>query len=182
MKKVIVTLPLFLIFLSHGLLFGQQVEKIEVPAGVVYNYCDSITYENSKRLIKQNLSDNEDYSLIDNVMFVGPVLWSRFKDIKSLQNIKGGNTTLFVDDKKLSAKLTQDLEDSKRVWGELRREIAGKKFILRKARAKELQYYWAVISFDIDEPLVIVETDKESYILNISPKTMKLLWLDQAPQ
>jgi len=89
---------------------------------------------------------------------------------------------LFVDDKKLSAKLTQDLEDSKRVWGELRREIAGKKFILRKARAKELQYYWAVISFDIDEPLVIVETDKESYILNISPKTMKLLWLDQAPQ
>jgi len=181
MKKEILTLPLFLICLSNGLLFGQGIEKIEVPSGVVYNYCDSITYENAKSIVTQNLSDNEAYALIDQIMFVGPVLWARFKEIKSLKNIKGGNTTLLVDDKKLSAKLTQDIVDGKKVWDEFRREIDGKKFILRKASARELQYYWSVISFDIDEPLVIVETGKERYILNINPETMKLLWLDQAP-
>lgn len=180
MKKYILTLPLFLI-LSNGLLFGQQIEKIEVPSGVVYNYCDSVTYENAKSIIKQNLSDAEEYSLIDQILFVGPVLWARFKDIKSLKNIKGGNTTLLVDDKKLSAKLTQDIADGKKVWDEFRREIGEKKFILRKASPKELRYYWSVISFDIDEPLVIVETDKERYILNIIPGTMKLVWLDQVP-
>jgi hypothetical protein len=41
--------------------------------------------------------------------------------------------------------------------------------------------YWSVISFDIEEPLVIIETTQERYILNINPKTMKLIWLDQAP-
>jgi hypothetical protein len=86
-----------------------------------------------------------------------------------------------VDDKKLSAKLTQDIKDSKKVWDEFKKQINGRNFMLRKATPKELQYYWSVISFDIDEPLIIVETGEERYILNISPKTHKLLWLDQAP-
>jgi hypothetical protein len=178
MKKKIQTF-LLLAFLSIDLLWAQQIEKIEIPSGIVYHYCDSLTFENAKSAIKSNLMVTEDYSLIDEVMFVGPVLWTRFQKIKSLKNIEGGNTTLLVDDKKLSAKLTQDIKDTK---DEFRKEVAGKKFILRKATPKELHYYWSVISFDIDEPLVILETDQERYILNISPKSFKLLWLDQAPE
>jgi hypothetical protein len=171
----------FIIILSNNFLFGQRIEKIEIPKGIAYNYCDSLTFENAKRQIESDLSSSGEYSLISDIMFVGPVLWTRLQKTKELRNIKGGNTTLLVDDKKLSAKLIQDIQDSKKVWDEFRKEINGAKFKLRKANPKELQYYWSVISFDIDEPLVIVETDQKRYILNISPKTMKLLWLDQAP-
>jgi hypothetical protein len=45
-----------------------------------------------------------------------------------------------------------------------------------------LQYYWAVISFDIDEPLLIVETSEHKYILNILKKDLKLMWLDEVPK
>jgi hypothetical protein len=179
MIKIILTFltPIF----GSYYLFGQQIEKIEVPAGVVYNYCSAKTYENSKNVIKENLSNMDEYSLVDEIMFVGPVLWTRFQKIKLLGDIEGGNTTLLVDNNKLSAKLTQSIDDGKKVWNEFRKEIDGKEFTLRKATAKELQYYWSVISFDIEEPLVILETAQERYILNISPKTMKLIWLDQAP-
>jgi hypothetical protein len=178
MEKIFLVFS-FITVLSNNFLFGQRIEKIEIPKGIVYNYCDS--FEDAKRQIELNLSASGEYSLISDIMFVGPVLWTRFQKIKALRNIEGGNTTLLVDDKKLTAKLTQDILDSKRVWDEFRKEINGAKFKLRKANPKELQYYWSVISFDIDEPLLVMETDQMRYILNISPKTMKLLWLDQAP-
>ena len=172
---------LFLTALSCCFTFGQQAEKIEIPKGIVYNYCDPKTFENSKDIIRQSLTEKDNYSLVSDILIIGPVLWSRFEKIELIKNIKGGNTTLLVDSKKLSAKLTQNIEDSKKVWDELRKEIDGKTFTLRKANPKELRYYWTVIAFDIDEPLVIIETGEGRYIVNINPKTMKLLWLDQAP-
>jgi hypothetical protein len=176
------TLIFFLIAsITSFSLYSQKVEKIEVPNGVVYNYCKPKVYEESKEVIRRELTQDGEYSLVGRIMFVGPVLWGRYQEIESLKNIAGGNTTLMVDDKKLSAKLTQNVDDGKKVWDALRQEIGKRDFKLRKATKQELEYYWSVISFDIDEPLVIVETGKEKYILNISPKTMTLLWLDQVP-
>ena len=106
----------FLVYLLAALLpthvvFSQQVEKIDIPEGIVYNYCDPATYENAKKLIRDNITQDDEYSLLDNIMFIGPVLWSRFQEIPSLKNIAGGNTVLLVDDKKLSAKLTQHTDN-----------------------------------------------------------------------
>jgi hypothetical protein len=115
------------------------------------------------------------------MLIVGPVLWNRFKNIGILQNIEGGNTTLHVDKNTLSGKMTQDIIDTKKVISEFRKEINGKTFTIRKLNEKELQYYWAIISFDIDEPLLIVETNEHKYILNILKDSLKLMWLDEAP-
>ena len=78
--------------------------------------------------------------------------------------------------------MTQDISDKKKVWTEFRKEIYGHDYIIRKLKENELQYYWAIISFDIDEPLLIVETKDHKYILNILKDSMKLMWLDEAPQ
>ena len=90
-------------------------------------------------------------------------------------------TILGFDKKKPSGKLTQNKEDFKLVWDHLREEINKGSFKLRKATPTELSYYWSVISFDIDEPLIIIETPEHNYLLNISPKDLKLVWLDEAP-
>jgi hypothetical protein len=153
---------LLLLALSGNVLFGQPGQKIKIPKGIVYNYCDTAVYENAKNEILKELSEKENYALVGKMMFIGPMLWKRFSKNKELKNMEGGNTTLLVDNQKLSAKLTQTLADSKKVWD-------------------ELQYYWSVINFDIEEPLVVVETDDRRYILNIDPSTMQLLWVDEAP-
>lgn len=160
---------------------AQEIEKIAIPAGVTYNYCDAQTIENAKKLIAENLADNDKFTLSDKILIVGPQLWNRFKNIEKLNSIEGGNTTFHVDKLELSGKMTQDVKDTRKVWEELRKEVKDQ-YKIRKANETELKYYWSVISFDIDEPLLIIETKEHNYILNILKKDMKLMWLDEAPR
>jgi hypothetical protein len=169
---------LILLVLFSVTVFAQQVD---IPKGVVYKYCDSSTYEKALKIVTKELTGEPSYELNGPIVFIGPVIWTRYQKIKSLKKIEGGNVTFMVDDKQLAGKMTQSVADSKIVLDELRKEIKGKEFKLRKATYKELQYYWSVISFDIEEPLIIVETAEHRYILNILPKDFKLLWLDEVP-
>lgn len=172
----------FIFILFFQLIFSQLFcQKIEIPKGVVYNYCDSLTFENAKQIVFKDLTNSSSYETCDNILFIRPVLWSRFEKLKSLKKIEGGNMTLLVDDKKLQGKITQDINDTKEVLNNLKKEINSDHLLLRKATKSELTYYWSVISFDIQEPLIIAETKEHRYILNLNPKNMKLLWLDEAP-
>lgn len=162
--------------------FAQKSYPIDIPKGVAYKYCDSVTFEKAKVLVMQELTKQPTYELNGRMMFVGPVLWARFQKIKELKKIEGGNVTLMIDGGKIAAKMTQSVDDSKKVWDALREEIGTQEFKLRKATYQELQYYWSVISFDIEEPLIVIETKDHNYILNLSPKDMKILWLDEAPK
>jgi len=175
------TTLLFLLSFTFLFSFGQDEEKITIPKGIVYKYCDKKLVEKARNLITANLNDNSDYSLSGQTLIVGPVLWNRFKKIDVLKKIEGGNTTFIVDKEELKGKLTQDVADTKKVWAELRKEINGQSFVIRKLNERELIYYWSIISFDIDEPLLIVETKDHKYILNILKDKMKLMWLDEAP-
>lgn len=161
--------------------FSQDVEKIKIPKGVVYNYADADIVEKAKALITADIADKSKYEISGKILIVGPQLWKRFQKIKPLKEIKGGNTTFMVDGAQLKGKMTQNVEDSKKIWDQFLKEIENQDFIIRKANEKELKYYWSVISFDIDEPLLILDTNNRKYILNLSPKDMKLMWLDEAP-
>jgi hypothetical protein len=173
-------LLLFLSFFTLESAFSQDIEKIEIPKGVVYNYSDNQIIAKAKKLITDNLSQNTDYSILQDHMIIGPELWKRYGKIERLQQIVG-NVDFQVDDVVLKGKMSQDMADSKLIWNEFRKEITGE-YKIRKANKLELQYYWSVISFDIDEPLLILETKNHNYILNLLKKDMKLLWLDEAPR
>jgi hypothetical protein len=172
-----------LLVLLNSSAIAQQTEKVEIPKGVVYKYCDSVTYDKAKSLLTQELSDTPHYALNKGICFIGPVLWGRYEKVPELKNIKGGNMTILGYKKETSTgKLTQTNEGIKLVWDHLRSEIHANDFKLRKATAKELKYFWSVISFDIEEPLIIIETSEHNYILNLSPKDYTLVWLDEAPR
>ena len=161
--------------------FPQKTDSIAIPKRVVYKYCDPAVIDKAKTLITNELSDAPKYSLDDGVVFIGPILWARYKKIQALESIPGGNVTIMYNKETLSAKLIQEKSDFKKVWDQVRSEISTGGFKLRKATYNELEYYWSVISFDIEEPLLIAETDKHRYILNLSPKDLTLLWLDEVP-
>jgi hypothetical protein len=162
-------------------IYAQKTEKINVPDRVVYKYCKPKVLEKAKTIVVNELSDKSENTLTEKILFVGPILWTRFSKIESLANIEGGNMTLLVDDKQLTGKMTQDINDSKLIWEQVKKEVSGVDYKLRKATCKELDYYWTVISFDIEEPLIILETSEHKYILDIAPSTLKLLWIDEVP-
>jgi hypothetical protein len=177
MKLTNILLLIFTINFS----FAQKTETIKIPKGIVYNYCDNKVIEKAKKLITNNLSNNNDYKLLQENLIIGPQLWKRFKDNKKIQKIKKGKVTFHVDNLELDGKMSQDLNDSKIIWDEFRNEVS-QNYLIRKANEEELKYYWSVISFDIDEPLLIIETKEHNYILNILKNNLKLMWLDEAPK
>jgi hypothetical protein len=119
---------------------GQQVD---IPKGIVYKYCDSTINEKAKLLVEKELSSSRNYSLNGGIVFIGPVLWSRYKNETTLNGIKGGDmTVLGYDKKKPSGKITQNKEDFKLVWDHLQEEVSKGDFKLRKATPSELKYYW----------------------------------------
>ena len=117
------------------------------------------------------------------ITFIGPTLWSRIKNEKTLSKIKGGDIIIKgVDKKNPTGKATSNKDDFKLVWDYIRDEIGQNKFSFRKLNYDELNYYWYIISFDIEEPLFIVYTDKHNYLINLDPKELKITWLDEVPQ
>jgi hypothetical protein len=176
MKKLIAFAFVFTSFLSHS----QKSETITIPKGVVYKYADAKVIEKAKKLISDNLSSNNDYKILQNNLIIGPELWKRFKDNTRIQNLEGRKVEFHVDNAVLDGKMSQDMADSKIIWDEFKNEVS-KDYIIRKANEEELEYYWSVISFDIEEPLLIIETKEHNYILNLLKKDLKLLWLDEAP-
>jgi hypothetical protein len=171
---------LFLLsFLTISIASAQNPEKINIPKGVAYKYADNKVIEKAKALITDNISEADNYSILQKTFILGPGLWKRFQNIEKLQKIKG-NATFHVDDLQLSGKVSQTMEEAKLIWDELRKEITGD-YKIRKANELELKYYWSVISFDIEEPLLIIETKDHNYILNLLKSNLKLLWLDEVP-
>lgn len=177
MKKILLFAFAFFSFLSYA----QEVEKITIPKGVVYNYINVKTLEKAKKLIADNLSNNTDYKIVQEHLIIGPVLWKRYKDNENIKKVEGRKIEFHVDNLILEGKTSQSFDESKIIWDELKNEV-GNNYKIRKATPEELNYYWSVISFDIDEPLLIIETKDHNYILNLLKKNLKLLWLDEAPK
>lgn len=167
--------------LSFIFSFSQNIEQIHIPKGIVYKYADNKIVENAKKLITESLKNPNDYSLIQKELMVGVGLWNRYKDVESLKSIKGKNVIFHVDDKQLDGKFCDTENDAKLIWDKVKEETSDQ-FTIRKANSEELKYYWAVISFDIEEPLLILETTQHHYILNFLTNGKKLMWIDEFPQ
>ena len=157
--------------------FAQNNEKITIPKGIVYNYVEDNINEKAKQLINNSLTQNNNYELLQDNLMIGPSLWKRLQNIENLKNIPK-NVVFHIDDMQVDGKMCQKINDSKKVWDEVKKEIS-KDYQIRKANEDELKYYWSTISFDIEEPLFIVETGNHNYILNFQKDNTNLLWLDE---
>jgi len=175
MKIKILLLLLFIVSSAKA----QVTEKITIPNGVVYNYADDKINEKAKKLLTESLKNMTNDDLLGDNLIIGPTLWKRFKNLESLKSIPD-SVIFHIDDMEIEGKMSKNLKDSKKIWDEVKKEVSGK-FQIRKANEDELKYYWSTISFDIEEPLFVLQTENHLYILNSLKKSMKLFWLDEIP-
>ena len=160
-------------------MIGQVSEQVDKPERVVYHYGSNETSLAAKEAINTCVKENN-YDIISDKLFVGPLLWYEFKNYNSLNDMKAKNVELHVDNIKIKARLYEKLEDSKKVWDAFKAIISKNEYIIRKANYHELEYYWTIISWDIDEPLLVLETkDKRCFILDFEKNSNKLFWLDE---
>lgn len=131
-----------IIFLSiiANLVFSQNVEQITIPKGVVYNYCSNEKNEEAKQLIINSLKQDHNYEILQNNLMIGHLLWKRFKDVEILKTIENGKVVFRIDNLEVEGKMCNDIEDSKKIWDELKKEVTDS-FKIRKANVPELKYY-----------------------------------------
>jgi hypothetical protein len=170
-------LTFFLLF-SFFIIQCQEIEKISIPDDIVYNYVSNILNDKAKSSVQTALIKN-DYSFLNKNLMIGPTLWKRFKEKETLKNIPG-EVLFHINDIKADGRMSETIEDSKKIWEEIKKEVSGD-FKFRKANESELKYYWSTISFDIEEPLLILETKSHIYIMNFMKKDLSLFWVDEFP-
>lgn len=179
MDNLMKNLVLYSLLFLCASVYSQKIDSIVIPKGVTYKYCDSATFAKAVQHVQTELSDSAKSNMVGMMLFVGPNLWSRYSKLKPLSEIENGNMMIMADNKKLTGKMTQSRDDSQKFWDQIKKEANANGYKLRKATPEELRYYWSVISFDIEEPLIIIETKKHNFILNINKNNNQLLWLDE---
>jgi hypothetical protein len=185
MKKTILLLSVSVFF---NFFANAQSEIVDVPAGIVYKTCADSINQKVKKIILKELSDSCTYLICDKMLFCGPKLWQRYKDLSGVGEIAAGNITFkvpFFDEKgkqkstqNLTGKLVQTHEDFIVFWKQVIKDFDGSEITVRKLHNEELSYYWAIIFFDIEEPVFAVECATHTFLFDMSQKG-QLEWIEQ---
>ena len=100
-----------------------------------------------------------------------------------MKKITTGVTTMEVPTdngtQKFDGKLFQGKEEVTAFWKAfLRKYKFGAKAVVRRPTAKELSLYWAMIPYDITEPIFVVEDEDATILAQFSGDDVKIGWID----
>ena len=158
-----------------------------VPKGVVYKKAGADHNRKALEKLSQVLRapDRKDASdeLFSRILICGPGLWRNIKDDAEMRAITTGVTRLKVPTGKgvqeLEGKLFQSKEEVAAFWKSfLRHYKLDSKAVVRRPTAKELTLYWAMIPYDIVEPIFMVENENATILAQFASDDLKIGWID----
>jgi TPR repeat protein len=162
-------------------------DKPTVPPGVNYKFASAEVNAAAAGLLQRVLKGDEaawKQLFSDNPQTCGPMLWQAIRpgadsallNAKPLTLVVPGDVAIATEGRAL---LTD--EDRRSFWTALKKKYpALAAAVVRKASAKEINYYWATIPFDIDEPFFAIDIGSDVLIANLKHEDGKitLFWLD----
>lgn len=168
--------------------------KMVIPNGIRYKNAPAKANEEATQLLKKLFSgaatDQDVLSLFENkVLICGPGLWHDIKTDEAMSKINTGKGVFQVpvlDDNgkiirtdKLEGKLFQSPDEVLAFWKVFTQRTDFSDLEIRKLDPDELRIFWAMIPFDITEPLFILQSRKHK-ILTVfaSPDKLKIMWID----
>ena len=170
-------LVLFLLLLAPSSLAQAWDEFPKVPPGVVYKPLSASEMESVARRLRTILSSDykgED-SLAGTLVICGPGLWPRWAGLElpsSVESIPGtfnpGGEGRFLRSSKPMLMLDNELRKTLAKDGG---------FKLRRPTSEELARFWAMIDFDIVEPLIMIESPRRVLLYYLTED--KVVWFDE---
>ncbi len=162
-----------------------------IPEGVVYK--KGTVAENRasaiERLNKAFLTPDAKApldKLLTPAAICGAGLWQNIKDDEEMKPLTEGKLKLLVPSGKtalqLDGKLFQNEDELAAFWRAFRRKYPlDPKAIIRRPTPEELSVYWAMIPYDITEPIFVVETKQAAILTQFSGKEPQIR-LDRRPE
>ena len=174
-------------------------DSIKIPAGIRYKQASAKINEDAKELLRNKFSaeveDKEVLSLFEEMVICGPGLWRDVKQDESLAKLDKGKIHFQVpvrgaDGKvvrvdKLEGKLFQSADEVLAFWKVFVKHTDLSNLKIRKLNVEELRLFWAMIPFDITEPLFILESEKHKLLVvfkspgaDKASEKLKIMWID----
>jgi len=178
--------------LIRGLVHAE--EDLIVPEGIRYKKAPVKANEEAKQALKKLFSgkatDQDVLSLLENkTLICGPGLWRDIKKDRTLSKLDKGKVAFqmpVLDNAgnisrmdKHEGKLFQSPDEVLAFWKAFSRRTDFTDLKVRKLNPEELKIFWAMIPFDITEPLFILESKKHKVLIVFtSPEKLKIMWID----
>ncbi len=188
MKLVLYVLLLFVLAKPN---FAQ--EALKIPDGVVYKEATAEVNEKAKALLLKTFSPEGDdeniLSLFENNLICGPGLWQKIKSDDAVSRIEKGiaifRVPVLAPDgsvnriDNLQGKHFQSPDDILAFWKTFKERTDLTDLKIRKLNEKEIEIFWAMIPFDIQEPLFILESENHKVLVAFTdPEDLKIMWID----
>ncbi len=171
-----------------GIIFtcvAAMAQEVQVPEGVNYKTASEPVNAAANSALQTALaSDQFPEEMFGEVTVCGPMLWKALKPAADKVLLGAKPVIAMITDPEAihaEGKRLLTADERKSFWSLWRSKYPGlKNGTIRKARADELSFYWATIPFDIEEPLFVVDTGAERFIVHLANKQQKttLFWID----
>jgi len=169
-----------------GVLTSAACAGQDVPKGVNYKKATAEINGKAKAALEQALSDtNTPTTFLSEVVMCGPILWNDLK--ANHESLSKDSTPIIMslsvpEPVQAEGRGFRTQEQRENFWKVVLDKYPElRKGVVRPARANEIQFYWAQIPFDIEEPFFAIETSSGVFIVNLMFKndTATLFWIDR---
>jgi hypothetical protein len=171
-----------------ALLVPVKAGAQEIPSGVKYKKASDEINQKARTILKNALGPEAEganlEALSDGAIACGPLLWDALKGEAGKELLEAKPLVLMIGTKPPLMKEGRGIrtpEEKRAFWKLFIEKIKkGSTATVRKAEASEIQYFWATISFDIEEPLYIADFGKQRVLFNFTVKNgeLKIFWMD----
>ncbi len=172
---------------------ADRTSIAEIPSRVVYK--EAIATVNTKATEKilaafsTNHTDADGIALLqDRVLICGPYLWEALRDSPELTNLICTVTAIHVPQYRdgevasvdtLEAQAFQTTGEVARFWQAFERHYDfSSTQTIRRLNALELDVYWSMIPYDIEEPIFVVESPQSRIMLDFVEPETRVIWID----
>ena len=160
---------------------AEGAEDVTIPPGIRYKKASPEVNEQAKQHLKTTFTaqakDADVLSLFESHVICGPGLWPDIKNNPAVSKLTKGTVTLNEGTQKLEGKLFQSPEEVLIFWNAFKQRTDFTGLKIRKLIPDELKTFWAMISFDIEEPIFILESPKHKILVDFTSDG-KILWID----
>jgi len=119
----------------------------------------------------------------------GPFLWAQIREHADVVGIEKGKAYMHVPTAEgilqLEGKLFQDTEEANAFWRSVHGTVPLETYVVRKLNQSEKEIYWALIAWDIEEPVLVVEGGGHRFIVDMVVEddgSLKVFWIDDVAQ
>jgi hypothetical protein len=165
---------------------NHTISGQDVPRGITYKKASEPINAEAQSWLEQMIRDPRKVPtwLVGNLVTVGPMLWREFDPKADSRFGDTGRFMLMIQTSKpfvVPGGVLRTEAAREAFWDVLWRlypELA--KASVRKAKAPELSYYWAMIPYDIEEPFFTLDTGKKQFIVNFlyEKNGISSIWID----